>query len=533
MLTIRKWSPGGSFETGAGAAARAVALGIFDGVHLGHRAVISKATGGGDAGGDAARRGVHLFPIPLGVAEGQRVGAALPRSKDQGTREPGGGGDAPRGFRADPGYVPRGVCGGGPRRLAPRQAGVLRLQLPVREKRGGRRGPARPIVRGKGHRSGDGTACRGGRTAGQCQPDPPSHRGRGSQGSRPAARPALYAGFQRRGRTEAGPAARYPHHQPAPARPFCPPAVWGVRLERGGGRTGDPRGDQYRRAADRGGRRPPGRNLDRGFHRGSVWKSRAGVPGAVSPAGAEIRVGGGAAAADPADGREARRAVLGDSAAGIRAVLFDFDDTLQDRSRAFDKFTAFFMDKYFPHLSGEEKARRGIEMRERNNGDMSIISTISPLSWRAGAGRVRPRWETCTGSSSSVFPSAPPCSPRQKRCSPSCGGGGSCSGSSPTAPPSNKTGSWMWRACGPFVDLCMVSGDEQVHKPDLEIFRRAASRLGVACGSCLYVGDHPVNDIEGAAAAGMRPVYINAARRDFHPDNVIEIHSLRELLDVV
>lgn len=55
----------------------------------------------------------------------------------------------------------------------------------------------------------------------------------------------------------------------------------------------------------------------------------------------------------------------------------------------------------------------------------------------------------------------------------------------------------------------------------------------MACGSCLYVGDHPVNDIEGAAAAGMRPVYINAARRDFHPDNVIEIHSLRELLDVV
>ena len=45
MLTIRKWSPGGSFETGAGATARAVALGIFDGVHLGHRAVISKATG--------------------------------------------------------------------------------------------------------------------------------------------------------------------------------------------------------------------------------------------------------------------------------------------------------------------------------------------------------------------------------------------------------------------------------------------------------------------------------------------------------
>ena len=85
----------------------------------------------------------------------------------------------------------------------------------------------------------------------------------------------------------------------------------------------------------------------------------------------------------------------------------------------------------------------------------------------------------------------------------------------------------------PLVDLCMVSGDERVHKPDPEIFCRAAARLGVACGSCVYVGDHPINDIQGAAAAGMRPVFINVARRDIHPDGVIEIHSLRELLDVV
>ena len=83
------------------------------------------------------------------------------------------------------------------------------------------------------------------------------------------------------------------------------------------------------------------------------------------------------------------------------------------------------------------------------------------------------------------------------------------------------------------MDIAVVSGDEWIHKPDPEIFRRTAARLGVACQSCMYVGDHPVNDIQGALNAGMRPVYINAYGRDIHPENVTEIRSLTELLDII
>ena len=72
-----------------------------------------------------------------------------------------------------------------------------------------------------------------------------------------------------------------------------------------------------------------------------------------------------------------------------------------------------------------------------------------------------------------------------------------------------------------------------MHKPDPEIFRRAAARLGVSCESCIYVGDHPVNDIQGAKSAGMRPVYINAFGSDVHPEDVPEISSLSQLLDMV
>ena len=89
----------------------------------------------------------------------------------------------------------------------------------------------------------------------------------------------------------------------------------------------------------------------------------------------------------------------------------------------------------------------GLPHRDETNDQVTVDAARAKMC-------IRDR--TCTGSSSSVFPSAPPCSQRQKRCSPSCGGGGSCSESSPTAPPSNKTGSWMWRACSPSWILSLI-----------------------------------------------------------------------------
>jgi putative hydrolase of the HAD superfamily len=46
-------------------------------------------------------------------------------------------------------------------------------------------------------------------------------------------------------------------------------------------------------------------------------------------------------------------------------------------------------------------------------------------------------------------------------------------------------------------------------KPDPAIFRRALDRLGVPAGRTLHVGDDPVNDLEGARAAGIDAVLID------------------------
>lgn len=50
----------------------------------------------------------------------------------------------------------------------------------------------------------------------------------------------------------------------------------------------------------------------------------------------------------------------------------------------------------------------------------------------------------------------------------------------------------------------LVSAEVGVAKPDRRIFLMASQTLGEAPGDCLYLGDHERNDLHGATAAGMR-----------------------------
>ena len=54
----------------------------------------------------------------------------------------------------------------------------------------------------------------------------------------------------------------------------------------------------------------------------------------------------------------------------------------------------------------------------------------------------------------------------------------------------------------PCFDTIVVSGEEGIEKPEVEIFHRACARLGVAPAASLHVGDSRRADLEGARAAG-------------------------------
>lgn len=59
------------------------------------------------------------------------------------------------------------------------------------------------------------------------------------------------------------------------------------------------------------------------------------------------------------------------------------------------------------------------------------------------------------------------------------------------------------------VDIVCTSEEIGVQKPDPRAFRTLAHRLGVAAGECLFVGDNPEHDVEGARRAGMGAVLVD------------------------
>jgi len=77
------------------------------------------------------------------------------------------------------------------------------------------------------------------------------------------------------------------------------------------------------------------------------------------------------------------------------------------------------------------------------------------------------------------------------------------------------------------VDDVVTSAEVGAAKPSPRVFKRALGIAGVEPGEALHVGDKVDNDIEGAAAAGIRGVLLQ--REGDPPPGVESIRSLAEL----
>ena len=194
---------------------------------------------------------------------------------------------------------------------------------------------------------------------------------------------------------------------------------------------------------------------------------------------------------------------------GIRAVFFDFDDTLDNRDAAFRVGLSAFLTYYYPSLSEEEVTARREEMFFFQRGhygqiiyyrDMLAhflekwppeIPTDVPAAYRrmiaafAAAGQPHPDvYDTLTALRQRGYLI-----------------GIITNGSAQTQ--SIKIDHSHLRL---YTDLVVLAGEEGIQKPDVRLFRMAAARLGVSPTACLFVGDHPQNDLEGARNAGFTPV---------------------------
>lgn len=64
----------------------------------------------------------------------------------------------------------------------------------------------------------------------------------------------------------------------------------------------------------------------------------------------------------------------------------------------------------------------------------------------------------------------------------------------------------------PYVDAVVISEAERVKKPDPEIFRIAARRVGIDLTGGWMIGDHPIADIAGGQAAGLRTGWVSRGK---------------------
>lgn len=85
----------------------------------------------------------------------------------------------------------------------------------------------------------------------------------------------------------------------------------------------------------------------------------------------------------------------------------------------------------------------------------------------------------------------------------------------------------------PFFELKLFSEEVGISKPDPRLFEHAAYCLGVQPSRCIYIGDHPELDIQGASHANMRTIWV---RRYPWPEPVkadAQINNLSELLPLL
>lgn len=85
-------------------------------------------------------------------------------------------------------------------------------------------------------------------------------------------------------------------------------------------------------------------------------------------------------------------------------------------------------------------------------------------------------------------------------------------------------------------DEVIISGETAYEKPDARIFQLMARSLGVKTNEMLYIGDHPLNDIEGSRNAGCIPVWVKTTGTWIYPEiekPELQVETVKEIPDII
>jgi putative hydrolase of the HAD superfamily len=218
-----------------------------------------------------------------------------------------------------------------------------------------------------------------------------------------------------------------------------------------------------------------------------------------------------------------------------RAILFDLDETLTDRTRSIFHYAERFRGDFADHLAATAVSTiaeailhadvRGYRPREEVVRDFSQRlpwHTVPPVS------HLRQHWEMC-------FPLAIVAREGLEETLAALHGRGIRLGIVTNGEVQFQAPKITQLAIGRYLSTVVISEAVQIQKPDPRIFAHALAEIGCRAGDTWFVGDDPVNDVLGAAAVGLRAIWLPGVRPwpPDRPEPQWQIAALGELVEWV
>ncbi|TLS52215.1 HAD family hydrolase [Paenibacillus antri] len=214
----------------------------------------------------------------------------------------------------------------------------------------------------------------------------------------------------------------------------------------------------------------------------------------------------------------------------IKAVLFDLDNTILDRSKTFRNFTLSFVNTYFNHVEiTDHLVRRIVELDQDGYKDKAELfeELIVELPWKISPElpELMEYYELHYVRNATLMEQAQEVVQHIKS--------KYKTGLITNGRTLIQYGKIDRIGLRNEFDLIVVSEEVGIKKPNPQIFKMALERLEVNPEECIYIGDHPTNDIEGAGKAGMKTIWMQV-NQPWNPGLTIkpnyEIKRLGELL---
>lgn len=188
-----------------------------------------------------------------------------------------------------------------------------------------------------------------------------------------------------------------------------------------------------------------------------------------------------------------------------RAILFDLDETLADRTGAIRKYCAFLQEDFGGALGASSLDDiHAAVIAADDFGSLRQAEALARAAIWNGAPTVAAlaeHWASRFGEAATPFPGAiellRTLARRGVRTGVITNGGAAM-----------QRGKIKALGLERLVDTIVISSEVALRKPDPAIFMLALERLGCAPEQSWFVGDHPDIDVRGAESAGLRAFWV-------------------------